>query len=324
MTFLTARTPRRGILARIDVQVAVTTVLLIVALVLNAVLQPTFFTLYSVTSNLATFAPLVLAALAQTVVILGGGLDLSTGAIVALSSVVALTVMDGQDARIPLGLLAALVTGALCGLVNGLIVGLVRLQPLIVTFGTASVFSGATLLVLPKPGGTVPPAITAGYRMAVALVPVPLLLVLGCALIWLVLRRTVFLRHLRAVGGDNEAAYAALVPVVRIKVLSYTLAGAIAGLGALTVLANTGSGDPFIGADIALNSIAAAVLGGVALSGGRGSGIGAIFGALILSLTSNILFFLGVPTTYRQLASGLVIIVALTISVLSSRRGEKR
>lgn len=318
--------PDRGAVARrrVDVPVLVTGALLVAAVAASAVLQPTFFTLYSMTSNLATFVPLVLAALAQAVVILGGGLDLSVGAIVALSSVTALTVMGGDDARLPLGVLVAVLTGTACGLLNGLIVGLVRLQPLIVTFGTASIFSGATLLVLPKPGGSVPSTLTASYRMAVGPLPVPAIFILVGVLAWWLLTRTTFLRHVYAVGGDAEAAYASLVPVTRVRIGTYVVGGAIAGAAALAVLANTGSGDPFIGSDIAMNSIAAAVLGGIALSGGRGSGFGAVIGALILSLTDNILFFLNVPTTYRELASGLVIIAALALSVVSSRRGASR
>jgi len=311
-------------LRHVDAPVLVTAGLLVVAVVVSVALQPTFLTLYSLTSNLATVVPLVLAALAQTVVILAGGLDLSVGAVVALASCTAVQVMGGEPSRLGLGIAVALATGAACGLVNGLVVALVRLQPLIVTFATASVFSGVTLLVLPTPGGTVPSPLTQGYRMAVGPLPVPLLLILGAVLAWWVLGRTRFLRHVYAVGGDAQAAYASLVPVTRVTVLAYTVGGMFAGAAAVAVLANTGSGDPFIGTDIAMNAIAAAVLGGIALSGGRGSGYGAVMGAVILSLTGNILFFLKVPTTLRELCSGLIIIAALTLSVISSWRGESR
>lgn len=297
----------------------VTLGLLLVAVVINAILQPTFFTLYSLTSNFATFAPLVFAALAQAIVIISGGIDLSIGAQVALISVVSLKVMGGEDGRILLGLLAALATGAACGLFNGFIVSIVRLQPLIATFASASVFSGLALVVLPTPGGAVPPALTNGYRMAVASIPVPVLFVLVGLLLWWGLSRTRYAKHLYAIGGDREAAYAALVPVTSVMLRSFMFAGIFASLAAFSVLANTGSGDPFVGANMALDSIAAVVLGGIALSGGRGSPFAAIAGALILSISSNILFFLNVPTTYRALASGLIIICALALSVLTSK-----
>lgn len=301
---------------------AVTLILLVVAVAINASLQPTFFTQYSLTSNFATFAPLVFAAIAQSIIIIGGGLDLSLGAQVALISVVSLKVMDGQDSRILLGVIAALATGAACGALNGFVVAVIRLQPLIATFATASVFSGIALVVLPTPGGAVPPAMVASYRMAVAGIPVPVLLVLLGMLLWWALSRTKYVRQLYAVGGDKEAAYASLVPATSVTFRSFVFASMFVGISALTVLANTGSGDPFIGADMALNSIAAAVLGGIALSGGRGSPLGAVAGALILAISSNILFFLNVPTTYRALASGLIIITALALSVLTTRRSR--
>ncbi len=309
---------------RVQIASVVTWGLLATVVIVNALVQPTFFTLYSITSTFATFVPLVFAAVAQAIVVIGGGLDLSIGTIVALSSVVALKVMNGSDALIGLGLLAALATGALCGLINGILVAVVRLQPLIVTFATASVFGGLTLVVLPSPGGSVPPAMTQGFRLAFIGIPIPVWCVLLAVGIWLVLARTRFLRHVYAVGGDASAAFASLVPVVRVRMLTYVVAGALGGVAALGVLANTGSGDPFIGADIALDSIAAVVLGGIALRGGRGGAIGAIAGAIILALVTNVLFFLNVPTTFRELASGLVIIAALALSVLTTRKGVVR
>lgn len=301
---------------------AVTLGLLVFAVVLNAYLQPTFFTQYSLTSNFATFAPLIFAALAQAIVVIGGGLDLSLGAQIAFISVVALRVMDGQDSRILLGVLAAILTGAACGALNGFIVAIVRLQPLITTFATASIFSGLALVVLPTPGGAVPPAMVNGYRMAVAGIPVPILLVLLGLLLWWVMSKTKYARQLYAVGGNKEASFASLVPVSSVVFRSFVFSSMFAAIAALTVLANTGSGDPFVGADMALNSIAAVVLGGIALSGGRGSPFGAVAGALILAISSNILFFLNVPTTYRALASGVIIIVALALSVLTTRRSK--
>ncbi|HEY5112879.1 MAG TPA: ABC transporter permease [Coriobacteriia bacterium] len=306
------------------VQALTTWVLLAIAVTLDAILQPTFFTLYSITSNFATFVPLVLVAIAQTIVVVGGGLDLSLGAVVALSSVLAVTIMGGRGDRIGLGFLVAVGAGAACGLANGLIVSVVRLQPLIATLATASIFSGLTLVVLPKPGGNVPAVMTEAYRMAVAGIPVSVLAVVVAVALWLLLTRTKLMRHIYAVGGDPAAAYASLVPVTRVRTASYVLAGAFSGLAAMALLANSGSGDPFVGADIALNSIAAVVVGGVALRGGRGGAIGAVVGAIVLAIASNVLFFFNVPTTYRQLANGLVIISALALSVLSPGKGAKR
>lgn len=314
--------PARAPLARLldlRTSTAVTWLLLLAAVVISAALQPTFFTAYSLSSNFASFLPLILCAIGQAIVIIGGGLDLSIGAILGLASVVALRVMDGQDGRLALGLLAAMLVGGLCGLINGLVVSVIRLQPLITTFATASVFTGVTLWVLPKPGGTAPEALTTVFRSALAGIPITMLLVVVVALLWLVLRRTRLIDHLYAVGGDPQAAYASLVPVPAVQASGYALAGVFAGLGAMAVLANSGAGDPFVGGEFALNSIAAVVIGSVALRGGSGGAIGAIAGAVVLSLVTSILFFLGIPTTYRQLAQGVVVIAALGLSALSMR-----
>ena len=270
--------------------------LLLVAVVLSASLRDNFFSQYSISSTFATFVPLVLVAVGQAIVIIGGGLD------------------------VPLGVLAALVTGMACGAVNGLIVAGLRLQPLITTFATASVFGGVTLWVLPTPGGRVPGTITGTFRLAIAGIPVTVWLVVLVAAAWFLLKRTRLMRHIYAMGGDPAAAYASLVPVRRSQALSYVLAGAFAGLAGLAILANSGSGDPFIGGAMALDSVAAVVIGGIALRGGIGSPLGAIGGAMVLSLASSILFFVGVPSTYRPLAEGLVVIAALALSALSDRR----
>lgn len=307
---------------RFSLSAWVTIILLVGMAIANASLQPTFFTPYSITSNFATFTPLVIAAIAQAIVIIGGGLDLSIGAIVALSSVVGIVVMDNQPGRVALGLLASILVGALCGVVNGLAVGVVRLQPLIATFATTSIFSGAALVVLPRPGGSVPRVVTDGYRSLIAGIPIPLLLVVAAVGLYGLFAHTKLMRHIRAVGGDREAAFTSLVPVVRVQIASFTVAGLLAGLAGFAILANTGSGDPFVGASTALDSIAAVVLGGIALSGGRGSAIGAVGGALILALLSNVLSFLGIPSTWRELTSGLAIIAALALSVFTSRKEQ--
>lgn len=297
--------------------------LFVIVIIANGIVQPTFFTQYAMTSTFATLVPLVLIALAQTMVVLTGGIDLSIGASVTLASVVAVVVMDGRNSHAVLGVIIAVAVGGLCGLANGLIVALLRLQPIIVTFASASVFAGAALLVLPKPGGAVPDLFTGGYRASVGPLPVAVLLVLLVLGLWYLMTRTRYLRHVYAVGGDKGAAYASLVPVQRVQVLAYVLCGALGGLAAIALLANSGSGDPFIGLELMLNSVAAVVIGGTPLMGGRGGGVGSIIGAIVLALIANIVFFAGVPTNFRPLVSGVVIIAALAVSAISmSDRGR--
>lgn len=299
-------------------------VLLVAAVAVNASVQGNFFSSYSLRSTTATLVPLVLVALAQAIVVIGGGIDLSIGASVTVASVTAVVLMDGQESRLWLGFVAAVGVGALCGLVNGLIIALLRLQPIIVTFATSSVFAGAALLVLPTPGGAVPGSLTRAYRDTVAGAPTGAWLLLLALGLWWALSRTRLVRHVYAVGGDPVASYASLIPVPRVQVLSYVLCGALGGLAAVALLANSGSGDPFVGLDMTLDSVAAVVIGGIALAGGRGSGLGAAAGAVTLALIENSIFFAGVSTNYRPLASGLVIIAALALSAFTMTDRRRR
>jgi ribose transport system permease protein len=298
--------------------------LLVVAVATSAAVQDNFFTPYSLTSTTATLVPLVLVALAQAVVVIGGGIDLSIGASVTVASVTAVVVMDGRESNLALGAATAVAVGAACGLVNGLIIALLRLQPIIVTFATASVFSGVALLVLPTPGGSVPGSLTRAYRDTVLGLPTGAWLLLAALGLWFLLARTRLVRHVYAVGGDPAASYASLVAVPRVQILSYVLCGALGGLAAIALLANSGSGDPFVGLGMTLDSVAAVVIGGIALTGGRGSGIGAALGAVTLALIESSIFFAGVATNYRPLVSGLVIIAALALSALTMSDRRRR
>lgn len=313
------RRPQRAAL----VGQAMVFVLLVIAAAANAALQPTFFTAYNLSSMFATFAPSVAAAVAQTIVVLTGAIDLSLGALITLASVVAVVLVDGDPSKIPLAVAAALAVGLLGGLFNGLLVALVRLQPIVATFATTFVFGGLALTVLPQPGGSVPVEVTTAYRAATLGVPNALWLILLVALLWVALRRSRLGIHLYAVGGNTTAAFATGVRVTRVQVAAYLVAGLFAGVAALAILANTGSGDPYVGSvggaaiiggELTLSSIAALVIGGTALSGGRGGALGSIAGAIVLGLVANIVFFLGVSSGMRELIDGLIVIGALAFT----------
>ncbi|GAA3756369.1 ribose transport system permease protein [Spinactinospora alkalitolerans] len=299
-----------------------TAALLVITVTAAAVMQSNFFTPYGLTSNFATILPIATVAVAQTLIVLTGGIDLSIGTIVTLSSVVTVQLMDGDPARVPLALAAGLLTGAGCGLFNGLIVALLRLQPIVATFATSFVFGGLALLVLPSPGGSVAPVITDGFRQVIALVlPVPALLLLVLWLAWRLLRAHRAGQYLYAVGGGAGAAYASAVPVTQVRILAYTAGGLVAALAGIALLANSGAGDPFIGNELTLGSIAALVIGGTRLRGGAGGAGGAIVGAVILTLIQNLVFFAGVPTDARELVNGAITIVAIALAGLLTARG---
>lgn len=317
-----AAAPLRGLLgARMPALAA--TVLLVAAVTASAALQANFFTPYGLTANFATILPVATVAVAQTLIVLTGGIDLSIGMIVTLSSVVTVQLMDGDPGRVPLALAAGLLVGALCGLVNGLAVAVLRLQPIVATFATSFVFGGLTLLVLPAPGGTVAPIVTETYRQVLVWVlPVPALALLALWLAWRLLRAHPLGQHLYAVGGNSGAAYASAVPVQRVRIFAYTAGGAVAALAGFALLADSGAGDPFLGNELTLGSIAALVIGGTRLRGGAGGAGGSIIGAIVLTLIQSLVFFAGVPTDARELVNGAIIIVAIALAgLLTARSG---
>ena len=263
-----------------------------------------------------------LSAIGQTFVVLTGGIDLSVGGIVDVTNSVAARYMGDSPGSIALVSLATLAVGAFAGLTNGLLVVYGRLQPIIVTLATLAIWEGIALLVLPQQGGSIPPALTAilaGTLPFLTWLPnsviIAVLLVAG----WQLLRSTPFLTGVYAIGNDERAARANGISVARAKLGASTLAGTCAGAAGLYFAAANTSGDATSGTPFTLTSIAAVVLGGVSLFGGRGSAIGSLAGAFILTLLLNVLFFAGVNTQLQEFFQGLFLILAVVASTLVRR-----
>jgi len=288
--------------------------LLIVALLANLALQPNLFQLRVLNGNIRLFLPLMLLAAGQAIVILGGGIDLSVGAIVSLVNAVVIVTMGDEPTvlRISTALLLALGAGTLSGVFNGIFVSFLRLQPIVTTYATSFVFSGLALYLLPRPGGRVPSELTRFYRSTPFNVPMTLWLVLLLLGVWALLRATRYGRYLYAVGGDAQAAYATGVPVNRVRFSTYVIAGLMAGFAGLALTLSVGTGDPRIGGEqMTLDSIVAVVLGGTRLSGGQGGVAGAVIGVAILGIIRNIISFANVPTWWQTLVDALIILAAL-------------
>jgi ribose transport system permease protein len=275
-------------------------------------------------SLLNTTLPLVFVAIGQSLVVITGGIDLSVGGIVSLCVAVTATTVDGPGVGSFGMLLVVVALGAACGAVNGLIVARGRIAPILTTLATLSIFSGLALRVLPVPGGSIP----TGVRMVLTNPNTPTGLVwLGLAVAgWLVLRRTRFGMRVYAIGSDETSARAVGVPVAWVKVGVYALSGLFSGLAAVFYVSTTTSGDANAGLPFILTSIASVVVGGVAFSGGRGSALGAVAGAMALTLVIDVLFFAGIDPLYQSLFQGLFLVVAVLLGtgaalIARSRRG---
>ncbi len=291
--------------------------------ILNGVLQPRTLRPESIVGDITTYLPMIILAVGQTYVVFASDIDLSVGSIVSLVNVVTVSVMaafgDGVGAMC-IGILAGMLVGGLCGAFNGFCVAILRFQPIVATFATGIVFAGLALWVLPQAGLPTPDAYWETYGENLAGIPFVLLVLAGIAGVIALIANLVFCRSLLAVGGHMQSAYQSGLPVSRLRIRAYVLCGLFAALAALCLTGDTASGDPLLGSKSTLGSVAAVVLGGTALSGGRGSAVGSIFGAVILGLAGSVVFFAGVPFEYQNLVQGLIILAALAGGVAAARR----
>ena len=273
-------------------------------------------------------------SIGMTLVILSKGIDLSVGAILALSGAVAAGLLK-NGLGIPLfdvalqfttagAILAGVLVGGGLGWVNGLAITRFQLPPFVATLGMFSIARGLTLLWT---GGFPITGLgdSFGYLGTGAFLgmPMPVWIMLALTGVFVVVtKRTRFGRHLYAVGGNERAARLTGLPVGRIKLAVYTLAGALAGVAGLIVTARLDSAQPNAGLGYELDSIAAVVIGGTSLSGGRGSVTGTVLGCLIIGVLNNGLFLLNVSPFWQQVIKGLVILLAVAIDKLNVRDRE--
>jgi ribose transport system permease protein len=257
-----------------------------------------------------------LASLAQFLVVLVRGVDLSLGASVRFAAIVAAIAMDGSDDRFVLGALAALAVSMAIGAVNGFVVVWLRVEPFITTLGTGAVVSGLALYVASTPQGRASRWWTDFYTRKIG--PVPLLVliavVIGAAL-WVSLNRTAWGRHVYAVGGDPEVARVSGLHADRVALSAYVLAGLLAGITGIVVIGSTGVGDASAAASLEFESLAVVVIGGTSLAGGRGRIIGVLGGVVLFGMLGNVFNLLNVEVWYQQLVRGAVILVAAGLYV---------
>jgi ribose transport system permease protein len=271
---------------------------------------------------------LAFVAMAQTLVVITAGIDLSVGMIFLLTNCLASWLVLGTPTETALGVVAVLVAGLLCGALNGAIVIYGRLQPIVATIATGAVFYGLALLLRPFPGGSVNEDLAdvlTGKLFGV--VPASLVALAAVVLVvWVPFSRSVYGRAAYAAGSSEVAAYMSGVPIRRGKFLAYTLAGLLAALGGLflTFFTYTGEAALASGNAYTLFSIAAVVLGGVSLFGGRGSAIGAVFGALAFRTIGDLLFVFDLDPLWQPLFQGVILLVAVSLGAFALFRVRNR
>ncbi len=299
--------------------------LVVLALVvLFASTSDVFFSIQNFRNIGVAAAALAAVSFGQTFAILTAGLDLSVGSTVALVSIVGAFAM--RNYGIGAGVLAALGCGAAAGLVNGVVITRLKVFPFIATLATLSIFSGLALILsggVPVAG--IPPAFSdLAYELILG-VPVPVVIAALVLLVsHLILTYTRLGRRIYAVGGNEEAARLSGIGIEGVKLAAYVFCGFCAAVGSVILTARVASGQPALGTSLPLESVAAVVLGGVSLFGGRGSVIGVAFGVLFVSILSNGLNMLNVSSYTQMMVIGaaLILAVALDQALTGTRAGK--
>jgi len=290
--------------------------LLIVSLAITVAIHPQFsdFDLQSLAMGAL---PLAFAAAAQAVVVISGGIDLSIGSAMAVANVLAASAME--KASFPQSLLlavAVLLAGAAIGALNGLIVIMSRIPDVVATLTSGFIWGGVALVILEKPGGGAPQEflnLGTGTLFTTWLPNALVLLAVAVGAIWIPLRRSKLGLQLYAIGSDRIAAFRSGVNINRTRFAAYVFSGLFSAVGGLGLTMTTGIGAPLAGVYYTLSGLAAVVVGGVSLAGGRGGMLGPVLAAFVLTLIPTDLIFLNIDPNFGQVIQGTLIVVIVMV-----------
>ena len=311
-------------------------VIFVVMVIISAILQDNFFEHRAMSRNINAYAPLALMAMGQAIVMISGSVDLSCGSNLSMQICILTYVMKaGEPVTGVYGLIICFAAAIAVGMLNGFGVGYLRMQPIVLTFATSYMCLGTALFIRPTPGGQCTNWFKMFYSFGFVdgapswlvsfgsyFPPVLFLVILACIL-WFVLSRTRTGRYIYAVGSNRDNAYATGINTGKVQMMAYVANSVIIFLVAVFFAAQNQSGDARMGDPMTLRAIAAAVVGGIALSGGQGSVYFGILGALTLSLVNKAIFFANIPNAYQMLVNGLIVILAISSSAIYSFVGKK-
>ena len=300
---------------------------IVIAIILEsivfAVMAPQFFSVPNLINVALSIAITGILAVGMTAVILTGGIDLSVGSVVALAGVVAAMIASDGGSAVLLGIVAALGIGLAVGFFNGVMIAQFRVPPFVVTLAMLTICRGLAFIVTGgRSIGNLPAGFAVLGRERVLGLPIPVIVMIAVfAAGWFVLARMTFGRYIYALGGNPEATYLAGVNTKRVTLLVYVLNGLLVGLAGVVLASRLGAGVPNAGLQYELDVIAAVVVGGTSLNGGRGSVIGTFWGAVFIGILNNGLNLAGIDPYMQKIALGLVILLAVLADQINKARG---
>lgn len=290
---------------------------LIILMAVITIINSNFLTANNLLNLLLQVTSNALIAFGMTFVILTGGIDLSVGSILALSSALTAGLL-GSGMPVTLAILISLILGCILGMMNGLLISYGKLAPFIVTLATMTIFRGATLVY--TNGNPITKGLSdtflfqflgQGYIVGI---PFPVIIMfIVFIVLYVLLHKTAFGKSVYAIGGNEKAAYISGVKLNKVKIIIYSISGIMASISGLIITSRLSSAQPTAGASYEMDAIAAVVLGGTSLSGGKGRILGTLIGALIIGVLNNGLNIIGVSAFWQQVVKGVVILIAVLI-----------
>lgn len=294
-----------------------TVIALIILMAVITIINSNFLTANNLLNLLLQVTSNALIAFGMTFVILTGGIDLSVGSILALSSALTAGLL-GSGMPVTLAILISLILGCILGMMNGLLISYGELAPFIVTLATMTIFRGATLVY--TNGNPITKGLSdtflfqflgQGYIVGI---PFPVIIMfIVFIVLYVLLHKTAFGKSVYAIGGNEKAAYISGVKLNKVKIIIYSISGIMASISGLIITSRLSSAQPTAGASYEMDAIAAVVLGGTSLSGGKGRILGTLIGALIIGVLNNGLNIIGVSAFWQQVVKGVVILIAVLI-----------
>ncbi len=287
--------------------------LMVLGLIIGSLSSPYFLTQANLTNLATQVAPLAIVVIGQSLVLLLGGVDLSIGATMSLTAVMASYLLAPElPLGMPVGIAACLGVGLIVGIFNGVVIRYLRVPDLIATLGSLFVVSGLALMVRPSPGGSIEPSFSGAVLASLGPLPVVVVgVVAAYAVGEILLQRSPAGNHLYATGSARDAAFVSGIRVERVRMFAYVASGVGASIGGLVLASRMGSGDPQAGSFFTLSAIAAPIIGGIALSGGRGTLIGAFLGAALIVGMQNLLNMLHIAAYWQYVWVGALTIVGV-------------
>lgn len=297
--------------------------IMIVLMIIISIISPAFMTRQNLLNVIKQTSITSIIGVGMTFVLITGGIDLSVGSVMALSGTLAASVaVADKDLPIVLPILTGLALGTLCGLANGIGVAYLKFPPFIMTLGMMTIARGIPLVYT---NGTPIFGLSDSFNKLAnsRVLEIPVLvfyMIVVVALGWFILSKTVLGRRLYGIGGNEEAARLCGVPVARIKMLAYVFAGFLSGLAGILICSRITSGNGTVADGYEMNAISAAVIGGVSMSGGSGSVLGMLVGAMILTIIQNSFDIMGINSFYQDIIKGIIILLAVFLDI----RGKKK